>query len=189
MFTRNFMKLLCCRMFCFANNTITGYGTTMYIKDTTNSNTDIQSNQNQNMSSYNSAAEVGYKNRDVTTTMATDAYSNLMCRVGTGTTEPTIDDYMLEAIIPSTTLEIQAQNYDMSTVANNQLVHLTYIFSNKTQEDVTINEIGLFTKSNYISGNTRPCLIWREVLSEPIVIKAGKSKSISIDLDFSKING
>lgn len=106
---------------------------------------------------------------------------NLYLKVGTGTATPTENDY-----------ELQTVNTDVSCdtviVGNSANYTKTYTatFSNPTNSDITVTEIGLYANIMY---NCRgesymDVLLDRTVLTTPITIPAGESKTITYELGF-----
>lgn len=94
-------------------------------------------------------------------------------RVGTGTTEPTLDDYNLESIPEGITV-------DSVTVTNTSITTKTYtaICSNSSDSDITITEVGLYM------GSATGYLLDRTILDTPITIPAGESRAVTYELGF-----
>lgn len=102
--------------------------------------------------------------------------------IGTGTTAATEDDYKLEAPVTGVTCD--------STITaiggNDSKKTYTATFSNTTDADVVVTEIGFLTNFYYNSstGNNDNFLLDRIVLDTPITIPAGESKAITYELGF-----
>lgn len=96
-------------------------------------------------------------------------------KAGNGTTQPTSNDYTLE----SETTDIICSN---TSTGLTQSITKTYTatFNNPTQHDINITELGLFLTNN----STKTFLLDRTVLSTPITIPAGQSKSITYEIAF-----
>lgn len=95
-------------------------------------------------------------------------------KVGTGTTAPTADDYNLEDEATGVTCD------SVSVGLSGNLTKIyTGTFANSTSSDVNITELGLFLKNNYYS-----FMLDRTILSTPITIPAGQSKSITYEIAF-----
>ncbi|MEE3415906.1 MAG: hypothetical protein VZR53_11120 [Prevotella sp.] len=102
-------------------------------------------------------------------------------RVGTGTTEATEDNYKLENYATGLTCESVVTaiggNYSKKTY--------TATFSNTTDADISVTEIGFFTNCYYYTTNQNDnFLLDRIVLDTPITIPAGESKAITYELGF-----
>lgn len=102
-------------------------------------------------------------------------------RVGTGTTEPTEDDYKLENYATGLT-----RDSVVTAIGSNDSKKIyTATFSNTTDADITVTEIGFFTNCYYRSGSDNDnFLLDRIVLDTPITIPAGESKAITYELGF-----
>lgn len=117
--------------------------------------------------------------------MATNsgALGTTFMKVGTGTTEATESDYSLEV-----------ENTDVTCViascgtSDNLTKVYTATFSNTTENDAVITEIGLFgcfsTYDNDTGDIPLNFLLVRTVLDTPIIIPAGESKPITYELGF-----
>lgn len=107
--------------------------------------------------------------------------NNLYLKVGTGTTAPTENDY-----------ELQTVNTDVScdtvVVGNSANYTKTYTatFSNPTNSDITVAEVGLYGNIMFDAPNEdyMDVLLDRTVLTTPITIPAGESKAITYELGF-----
>ena len=108
--------------------------------------------------------------------------NTLYLKVGTGTTAATEDDYELNTV-----------NTDVSCdavivgISSNHTKTYTATFSNPTDSDVTVTEVGLYGNvmaRNYGSPEYNKFLLDRTVLSTPITIPAGESKAITYELGF-----
>lgn len=97
--------------------------------------------------------------------------------VGTGTTTPTLADYKLANYIyvPTTSGTQTNSNAHLITVQT---------FQNTGSSSVTINEVGLI-----ICGSTNgypQVLLTRSVLTTPVTINAGASRTFTVDIDINK---
>ena len=190
MFTRNFTRIMCARMFGFNANSDTsqGTGTVCKVIAANASERLISLGSGQDIILYNSATPATLNVTPVDTISYNSIGGRLITCLGSGTTEPTIDDYDLESRYPNF-VSRQGSNINLRMIADSQVFSVTTIFTNTHEEDIVVNEIGIYTLSNITSATNPACLIWREVLETPVTIKGGKSKSITVNLDFSKING
>lgn len=111
---------------------------------------------------------------------STFAFQGCLIYLGTGNVTPTIDDYKLSGDLV-TGLTPQAQ----STTANNNSITFSAIATNNTESPVTIKEIGL---GGYYASST-PCvfLLTRDVLTTPVTLNVGDSKTFSITIDFRSL--
>lgn len=101
-------------------------------------------------------------------------------RVGTGTTEATEDDYKLETYATGLTCDSV-----VTAIGSNNTKTYTATFSNTTDSDITVTEIGFFTNCYYrTSVENDNFLLDRIVLTTPITIPAGESKAITYELGF-----
>lgn len=108
------------------------------------------------------------------------AFQGCLIYLGTGNVTPTIDDYKLSGEL-ITGLTSQAQ----STTVNNNSITFSAIATNNTESPVTIKEIGL---GGPYAGDT-PCvfLLTRDVLTTPVTLNVGDSKTFSITIDFRSL--
>lgn len=99
--------------------------------------------------------------------------------VGSGTAEPSSSDYKLENCISD--LTDCGQYLALSSV---NLFSVNRILRNDTNEDVVINEVGLYNRPAYIDsdkGRTK-LLLAREVLPETVTLHPGDSYTFTISL-------
>ena len=102
-------------------------------------------------------------------------------RVGTGTTRETEDDYKLEEYATGLTCD----SVVTAIGSNDSKKIYTATFSNTTDADIAVTEIGFFTNCYYQSYNDNDnFLLDRIVLDTPITIPAGESKAITYELGF-----
>lgn len=99
--------------------------------------------------------------------------------VGSGTAEPSLSDYKLENCISD--LTDCGQYIALSSV---NLFSVNRILQNNTDEDVVINEVGLYNRPAYgdsDKGRTKLLLV-REVLPETVTLHPGDSYTFTISL-------
>lgn len=100
--------------------------------------------------------------------------------LGAGNVTPTIDDYKL-----SGELVTGLTSQEKSTTANNNSITFSAIATNNTESPVTIKEIGL---GGYLGGSTPfVVLLTRDVLTTPVTLNVGDSKTFSITIDFRSL--
>lgn len=111
----------------------------------------------------------------------TSSLYNFYMKVGTGTTAPTENDYELTTV----NTDVSCDNVVVGNSASYSKTY-TAIFSNPTNSDIAVTEVGLYTKIYYDSQNDEimDVLLDRTVLSTPITIPAGESKAITCELGF-----
>lgn len=99
--------------------------------------------------------------------------------VGSGTAEPSSSDYKLENCISD--LTDCGQYIAMSSV---NLFSVNRILRNDTNEDVVINEVGLYNRPAYSPNNKgrTKFLLAREVLPETVTLHPGDSYTFTISL-------
>lgn len=111
----------------------------------------------------------------------TNSNNNLYMRVGTGTTAPTENDYELVAV----NTDISCDSVVVGNSANYTKTY-TATFSNPTNSDIIVAEVGLYGNVMYsVNGELyMDVLLDRTVLTTPITIPAGESKTITYELSF-----
>lgn len=100
-----------------------------------------------------------------------DDYSKYKIAIGRGTTPPRKTDYSLADQITESVCNIDMQG-GMATA------FLAY--KNTTDSDITVTEVGLLTDAGPMSW-----MLARELLENPVTVKAGEVKTFSITLDFN----
>ena len=107
------------------------------------------------------------------------AFTGCQIYLGTGNVTPTIDDYKLSGELV-TGLTSQSQN----TSATNNSITFSAIATNNTDAPVTIKEIGL---GGYYNSPDCAFLLTRDVLTTPVTLNTGDSKTFSITIDFRSL--
>ncbi len=111
-------------------------------------------------------------------TGGTNSTTYIQC--GTGTTAATEDDYILE----STATGLNCDSI-VTAIGSNYSKTYTATFSNTTNADIIVTEIGFFVTYPTNGGSSVDYyLLDRTVLSTPITIPAGESKAITYELGF-----
>lgn len=127
----------------------------------------------------------------VNTSVSGSRYAYNSLRVGTGTAEPTADDYCLESETTALTLVSASatggyNNTNISEGNSAKTIVTTYV--NSTEEAVTISEVGYFiehTDSYNLDGTnatTRNFLMAREVI-DPVEIGAGETYTFTFVIE------
>lgn len=120
--------------------------------------------------------------------------------LGTGSTAVTYDDFKLSGDVIASNQGLSVANpqitYDAVSKKYSKVITITY--TNTTASSVTISEWGIYqvnnnTSSTYTSiafSNTESkiVLLYREVLSSPVVVAAGETVTLSLKLDFPMPN-
>ena len=100
--------------------------------------------------------------------------------IGSGTTEPSHEDYKLVNEI--TNYEVLSQSIIRNNNKNDsEFLDITRIIRNNTAQDITVSEIGVCIKTmqNYACASV---LIAREVLESPVIVKPGEKHSFTMSL-------
>lgn len=100
-------------------------------------------------------------------------------RCGTGTSEPTENDYGLSFVSG-----MSCDSVITSIGGNVSKKIYTATFSNNTDADIVVTEIGFLTNFFYTRVNNDNFLLDRILLETPITIPAGESKAITYELGF-----
>ena len=102
--------------------------------------------------------------------------------LGTGTTPPTYNDFKIETPVESSGYS----NNSYSVSADCQQV-LTQSYTNKSSEDITVTELGLFVSDTNANVNYAKVLLTRNVIS-PVTIKPNETKTFTIKIDYNKFS-
>lgn len=105
---------------------------------------------------------------------------------GSGTTEPTADDYNLESPytdVKMVSLTGSSVSTDVHTVPSYK--SYTATLSNAAEENRTISEVGLMISfPSSVSGSKAKLLMAREVLDNPITLEPGDTVTFTFRIDF-----
>lgn len=95
-------------------------------------------------------------------------------RIGTGSTEPTIDDYKLEQMI-----DVNAKTTSLATSREfgSSYAIINAVFLNETDADWIVTEVGDFVSIS----TSEAALLAREVF-DPVTVKPGQTFSVSMKL-------
>lgn len=99
---------------------------------------------------------------------------------GSGTTSPKKTDYKLENYI-TTGLTYSGNNTNQA----DGIVNWVQTVQNTSTAQITITEVGLFSKNRY-SGNYTVFLLTRTVLDTPVVLQPNEVKTFTITIDYNK---
>lgn len=100
---------------------------------------------------------------------------------GSGTTPPQKTDYKLENHI-TTGLTYSGNN----TNNTNGVVHWVQTVQNTSTAQITITEVGLFTKDSSYPTQSSTYLLTRTVLDTPVVLQPDEVKTFTITMDYNK---
>lgn len=174
MLTKNGKKLL---LYCLMNSSQTGNSGSIPTSDTTLVNI-IGSEKTTYLIRECMYSFINSLNHMIT---APTTDSVTFIRIGTGTTAATEDDYKLEAPVTGVTCDSAIT----AISGNDSKKTYTATFSNTTDADVVVTEIGFLTNFYYYSTSINDnFLLDRIVLDTPIIIPAGESKAITYELGF-----
>lgn len=126
------------------------------------------------------AALINVFNNPYTTSSGDIAYNKIFCRLGTGTTAATAEDYWLETQNDNLTCSSAvASETDSNTKA------YTFTFNNPTNAGITIKEtaLGIKLDTNVLSENSS-IMLDRTVLDNPITFSPGETKAITYEIGF-----
>lgn len=118
--------------------------------------------------------------------------------LGKGTTAPTENDYTLDNMITSGISGSISNEIAVNTETGARTIIAVITVNNTTAEPITISEIGYFEshyRSNelgtaYNSNLSRICcLMFREVLDDPIIIAGNDSGVIRLEMIYNDVSG
>lgn len=184
MITNNFRKIL---MLIFSSQASNTWAPFITYGGVLTQLVSIYGEEKQVLASHESTATEVFNSLINTMNHISTSSSNsvLYLKVGTGTIPPTADDFQLNYIEDN----IPCDSAVVGNSANNTKTY-TATFSNPTNSDITITEMGLYGKIMYYNDGTTgeiyydDFLLDRTVLSTPITIPAGESKAITYELGF-----
>ena len=192
MLLRNYWEIKRCQSTCvFKNNTQAPWGapTTMKAVDGT-----VFSNfpyidgynwygNNSSYSNYNSGQR-----------KILNPFNGLVLKVGTGTTDPAITDYSIETDVTSSFSSVSTNTTYSVNEDNHFVCTITWTGTNTSGADITITEVGGVVSCADLSSTTDPSntnttlrsvLMFRQILVTPVVVSAGNTASITIQIEMS----
>lgn len=178
MLTKNAKKFL---LYAIMNSNATGQSDPQPALSFTITSIDGVEQQVQSGNKIQTASFINSLNH-MTTSTEVDVFdvSKTYIRCGTGTTAATEDDYNLEMEATGLTCDSV-----ITAIGSNQTKTYTATFSNTTESDIVVTEIGFFTKYYYrTNANYDNFLLDHIILDTPITIPAGESKAITYELGF-----
>lgn len=100
---------------------------------------------------------------------------------GSGTTPPQKTDYKLENYIP-TGLTYSGNN----TKTTDEVVNWVQTVQNTSTAQITITEVGLFSRNESTGQDYAVNLLTRTVLDTPVVLQPNEVKTFTITIDYNK---
>ena len=98
---------------------------------------------------------------------------------GSDNTPATKDDYKLGAFIDNTSIQLLNAIFAKYDTGDKKVLSIVYNLKNASNAEITVKEMGFL--SIY---NGKNILLNRDILSNPVVIPAGESRTISYFLKF-----
>lgn len=145
---------------------------------------------------YSSSGDIGAymhqaRCRDILTGEASSMNSSYPgIYFGSGTAEPTRDDYRLESQITSGLSIVNPSGFAWSIGAEGRRhATATFTVTNSSSDEITISEVGYYSPLSSSSSKYYQVLMERQVLSEPIVIQPGEAKIVTYELVFNQSSG
>ena len=102
--------------------------------------------------------------------------------LGTGTTPPTYSDFRIE-----TPVESSGYSNNSYSISGDCQQVLTQSYTNKSSEDITVTELGLFVTDSDTNEYFAKVLLTRNVIS-PVTIKPNETKTFTIKIDYNKFS-
>lgn len=103
--------------------------------------------------------------------------------LGSGTTQPTKEDYKIETPITTLTSNGAGNNIRQSGVyLSDYIITATQNVVNNTSNTITISEIGLFI------GNSSGCILLTRDVIAPVTLAVGESKTFILSVDFEQLS-
>ena len=94
--------------------------------------------------------------------------------IGSGNTDPTIDDYTLETPLTNVLTRISMQWNWGSYNTDNKLGWVSTLWRNNTDAPVTVKEIGIYMQGQYNDTANTFCIA-RSILETPVTIGVGET--------------
>lgn len=118
-----------------------------------------------------------------TTTIYPGSYSAdfLWVGVGSGETEPTIDDYSLESVLSNLTLVSRSTVWGKDETPI--MYNATTVYRNDTSSPITVKEVALYYAwQGYTDANNSLCFA-RSVLETPVTIGVGETYTFNYSIE------
>ena len=112
-------------------------------------------------------------------------FSNATIVVGTGTTPASVDDYDLaNQLTDGITISVVSKtntSVDRAYSSDEPLMFVNCLITNETENDISITEIGITIAQS--SSTSLTYLLTRTVLTQPLVLEAGKTYQLRVDIN------
>lgn len=100
---------------------------------------------------------------------------------GTGSTAPTVNDYVIDYIEHNDTInKVSGRSYNDEN--GDTYFDIIYSYKNNNANEITIREFGIFSGTQTVDRNF---LIYRDVLDTPVTIAPGETKNIKLTIKMS----
>lgn len=114
-------------------------------------------------------------------------YDYLVVLPGTGTTPPTVEDRLIEAIIPASSLSCTSSTFSFTN--NNLSVSTTY--QNVTEANITVTETCLGIANRHYANTSSYTVCGAGILTRsimlPVTIGPNEKRTFTIVIDFNKM--
>ena len=102
---------------------------------------------------------------------------------GSGTKEPSVDDFSLESVFADNVFTVETFNYNVENNSYKPKYMFTITYKYTGTDTITISEVGMFTKlSISASVTTAPLMLARDVLETPITVSNGDVFTVTMVL-------
>lgn len=111
--------------------------------------------------------------------------------LGSGSTPPTFDDYKMEnAIVGILDSANVSSPYASSGQTFDSYSHLTWTQTviNYTNNNVTVNEIGIFGCLLNSTTQNKPCVLYTRDVIDPVTITPGEAKTFVVTIDLTQMS-
>ena len=120
-------------------------------------------------------------NRKSVSYVSLQSYANYYIGIclGSSNAPETVDDFTMES------LELIGSNIAITIASKDAIIKMSVIASNRTSEDITVKEIGIFLHSVGAAADcsdNENCLLYRKVLPSPITIKPDEIYTFTVAL-------
>lgn len=159
----------------FLNNFFKGLGYYM-VGDSTNPPKNLSGaaqttlNYTNNWTCFTATLNYGYNPRLSNPLTSLNGYGGVI--FGTGTTEPTPEDYALSGDM-LTDISVSASKIEGLLGEDGATVSYRYTITNNASSDIVVGEIGLIAAPSNSTSTSTKCLLDRTVLDTPVTISAG----------------
>lgn len=175
MVTQNFINLMSLRGL---------FGTELYknVKKIDGSDALLRNDMFINLSMFSYNKKTYY---DITLNEASDIINEATFGLGSGTKEPSIDDFSLESVFADNVFTVETFNYTIDNSYKPKYIFtITYKYAGA--DAITISEVGMFTKMTLASVSVGhyavPIMLAREILETPITVSNNDIFTVTMTL-------